>query len=70
MCTHNKGGLQSKDVVVTTASKALWKKLGKIIERLGILVKLNQAPALGPKHDKIRAQWASRILSKNMLKKV
>jgi hypothetical protein len=29
-----------KDVVVQVASKALWKKMGKKIERLGIMVKL------------------------------
>jgi hypothetical protein len=27
-------------------------------------------PAPGPEHDKIRAQWVSNILSKNMLEKV
>jgi hypothetical protein len=29
---------------------------------------ISQAPALGPKHDKIRAQWVLNILSKSMLR--
>jgi hypothetical protein len=37
------------------------KKIGQIV---------SQTPALGPKHDKIWAQWASNILSKSMLKRV
>jgi hypothetical protein len=31
---------------------------------------VSQTPALGPKHDKIRARWASNIVLKNMLEKV
>jgi hypothetical protein len=31
---------------------------------------INQAPNQRPKHDKIRAQWVSDILSKNMLERV
>jgi hypothetical protein len=37
------------------------RKIGQII---------SQAPALGLEHDKIWAQWASNILSKNMLKRI
>jgi len=40
MCAHIGGGLQLKDVIVQVAFEALWKKLGKIIKRLGRLVKL------------------------------
>jgi hypothetical protein len=31
---------------------------------------ISQVPTWGPKHDKIRARWASNIPSKNMLKRV
>ncbi len=40
MCGHIKGGLQLKDVIVQAMFEAMWRKLGKIIERLGILVEL------------------------------
>jgi len=40
MCAHIGGGPQLKDVIVRVASEALWRKLGKIIKRLGRLVKL------------------------------
>jgi hypothetical protein len=37
------------------------KKIGQII---------NQAPTPEPKHDKIRAQWASNVPLENMLERV
>jgi hypothetical protein len=37
------------------------KKLDRIV---------SQALALGPKHDRIQAQWASNILLENMLERV
>ncbi len=40
VCTHIKGGLQVKDVVIRAMSETMWKKLGKIIERLGKLIEL------------------------------
>ncbi len=36
------------------------KKIGQVV---------NQAPAPEPKHDKIRAQWASNVPLENMLEK-
>jgi hypothetical protein len=55
-------------------SKSYLKRYGKNWEtsqkfrKIGWIV--NQAPALGPKHDIIRAQWISNILWENMLKRV
>ncbi len=41
MCAHAlKGYLQLKDGVVQIVFEMLWKKLGKIIKRLGRLVEL------------------------------
>ncbi len=40
VCTHIKGSPQLKDVVVQTTFEVLWRKLGKIIKRLGRLVEL------------------------------
>jgi hypothetical protein len=37
------------------------RKIGRIV---------NQMSAFGPEHYKIRTQWASNILSKNMLERV
>jgi hypothetical protein len=38
------------------------------VEKIGGVV--SQAPAFGPGHDKIWAQWALDIVSKNMLENV
>jgi hypothetical protein len=40
VCIHIKGYLQLKDGVIQVLFKALWKILGKLIERLGRLVEL------------------------------
>jgi hypothetical protein len=40
MCTHIKGGLQLKDVVIQAMLEALWKKLGETIEMLKNMIKL------------------------------
>jgi hypothetical protein len=43
---------------VVNKTKENNQKVGKIIQTL------NQMPTPGPKHDKIRTQWVSNILSK------
>jgi hypothetical protein len=40
MCAHALNDTYKRDGVVQIVVKALWKKLGKIIERLGKLVEL------------------------------
>jgi len=40
MCAHALNDTYKRDGVVQIVFKALWKKLGKIIERLGKLVEL------------------------------
>jgi hypothetical protein len=41
MCAHTfEGCLQLKDVVVQTTYEVLWKKLEKVIEKLGKLIEL------------------------------
>jgi len=40
VCTHIGGSLQLKDMVIQTTFETLWRKVGKIIKRLGRLVKL------------------------------
>jgi hypothetical protein len=47
------------------------KKIGEDnqkVKKIGQIV--NQVTTLEPKHDKIRAQWALNIMSKNMLEKI
>jgi hypothetical protein len=40
VCSHIEGYLQLRDGVIQVVFKVLWKKLGKIIKRLGKLVEL------------------------------
>ncbi len=68
--THVEWYLQLRDGVIQIAYKMLWKKLGKIIERLGRFIVISQVPILGPKHHKIWARWASNVLLKSMLERV
>jgi hypothetical protein len=50
MCAHaSRGYLQLKDGVIQIVFKMLWKKIGKIIERLGRLVKFKPNTCLWAK---------------------
>jgi hypothetical protein len=70
VCTHIEGYLQLKDMIIQITFKMLLRRIGKIIKRLGRLVKLGHDKTLGPEHDKIQAQWVSYILSESMLDRV
>ncbi len=71
MCIHNEGCLQLRDEVIQVMYNMLWKKTRedhRKVEKTNQNV--NQAPNLGPKHDKIRARWALNIMLDSMLETI
>jgi hypothetical protein len=63
-CVHTHWGMLAIEGCGSPSSiQSAVKKNGKDnwkVEKIGRVV--NQMPALGPEHDKIRAWWASNIL--------